>query len=213
MYVAILDDHRMIADLLKATIVSDSLFKVVKIYTKSLDFLESLAINPPDVLITDISMPDIKGTGIIEKCREKYQKDKMKIIVLSQNTDALTIKTCIKLGANAYLAKGSSLKELLYAIKYVFVNEEPYLGTYLKEILVKDYFVEPEPVFNLSPREKQLLQQLCKGHTVKEIAYDLQLSLNTIHSYLRQLMKKMNVNRTPELILKAIKYSLVDAKL
>jgi two-component system uhpT operon response regulator UhpA len=153
-------------------------------------------------------MPDITGIDIIKACRKTKSKSNLKIIVLSTVKDVNLIKNSFDEGANAYLCKDASVAELIDAINTISKDENAiYVGESLKNILVEFQLFEKGKV-HLSPREKELLSHVCQGETVKEIADKLDLSINTIQSYMKQLMRKMQVNRTPDLILKAIKQGL-----
>ncbi|MCZ4244106.1 response regulator transcription factor [Pedobacter punctiformis] len=208
MKISIIDDHKLLSELLKRSLMEFDFIKTVNLYHEPDKLFAHLDKLETDLLITDILMPEINGTELIERCRKIKNKSQLKILVLSTVIDPHVIKEALKSGANGYLCKNASIEELIRAIKFIH-NEEKrsYIGESLKDILVQSQLFETIE-FNLSPREKELLQYICKGQTVKEIAPELGLSINTIQSYLKQLMRKMEVNRTPDLILKAIKYGL-----
>jgi len=208
MNISIIDDHKILSELLKLSLSEFDFIKSVNLYSEPEKLFAHLDIFPPDILITDMLMPDITGIDIIKACRKMKSKSNLKIIVLSTVKDVNLIKNSFDEGANAYLCKDASVAELIDAINTISKDENAiYVGESLKNILVEFQLFEKGKV-HLSPREKELLSHVCQGETVKEIADKLDLSINTIQSYMKQLMRKMQVNRTPDLILKAIKQGL-----
>ena len=156
-------------------------------------------------------MPEMSGLELISECKKRPLLSNLAIIVLSSIIEPITIKEAISLGANAYLAKDASLNDLKEALNHVInIPKRPYIGNSLKDTLIKSNFDQHE--INLSPREKCLLKLICEGNTIKEIADIENLSAHTIQSYMKNLMRKMKVNRTPDLILKAIKIGLFRPK-
>jgi len=208
MNISIIDDHKLVSQLLKLSLSQFDFIEAINIFSDPEKFFEHPDFWGTDILITDMLMPKMNGVDVVNKCRELQSKDKLKILVLSTVDDVTIINDTFTIGANGYLGKDVSIKELIKAIK--FVDKEinrSYLGAGLKKILT-EYPLSDSFKFNLSPREKQLLKNVCVGKTAKEISSELDLSINTIQSYMKKLMKKMEVKRTPDLILKAIKYGM-----
>jgi len=208
MNISIIDDHKILSELLKLSLSEFNFVNAVNLYHDAEKFFSQIDILPTDILITDMLMPNITGIDIIAACRKTRPKNKLKIVVLSSVKTASMIKKAFDEGANGYLCKDASLSELIGALKMVYKDEKAiYVGESLKNTLVEFQLFEKDNI-HLSPREKELLAHICNGQTVKEIADQLDLSINTIQSYMKQLMRKMEVNRTPDLILKAIKMGL-----
>lgn len=208
MNVAILDDHSLLSELLKLSLTEFNFVNTIKVYPNAENYFAHLNVIATDVLIVDMLMPDITGIEVITRCRKVKKKSALKILVLSTVIDVNMIKDAFQAGANGYLCKDASMDELVKAIKFISAEEnKSYIGDSIKDTLLQAQLFEAVK-FTLSPREKELLQLICSGKTVKEIAFELELSKHTIQSYMKQLMRKMEVNRTPDLILKAIKYGL-----
>lgn len=131
----------------------------------------------------------------------------IKIIVLSSLIDPQTIKQAIRLGTNGYLPKNVSINELLEAIRTVNAGQQ-YIARDLTQTLINNIFVEEQVVHYLSPREREVLQEICNGLSVKEIAYKLGLSAHTVHAYHRSTMKKLKVTKTTDLIVYAMQNGL-----
>lgn len=212
MNISILDDHKIIVELLKLSLVNYEFITSITPYESGERFLAHLNIQKTDLLILDIRMPEMSGIDVISQCRKRKTKSELKILVLSGTTDANLIKEALRCGANGFISKKSSINELINAIKFIQSGgDKTYIGVDLKDILIQSQLVEPI-IFNLSSREKELLESLCFGKTPKEISYELGLSVSTIQSYMKSLMRKMKVNRTVDLVIKAIKYGMVYPK-
>lgn len=110
---------------------------------------------------------------------------------------------------NGYLSKETSSDELADAILTIY-HGETYIGESLRNSLVRSSLSEDKFVFNLSPREKEVLQHVCSGKTIKETAFDMDLSANTVQTYYKAILKKFNLNRTADLIVFAIQNGLYN---
>lgn len=207
MKIYIVDDHKMLNELLKNALLNLDNTLEIATFDNVQDCFLNLEMNNVDILITDILMNGLTGLDLIKKCRDEIKNKKMAILVLTSLIDPVTIVEAINLGANGYLAKDSTIQEV-----HKFINQKsggfdrPFIGESLKEILINANFSVKDNILTI--REKQLLFHVCEGNTIKEIAHIENLSVLTIQSYMKQLMRKMDVNRTPDLIIKAIKTGL-----
>lgn len=202
--VVIVDDHNMVANLISSNInkfCSKCSCSVFNEADKLFSFLET---NKVDFLFLDLFLSGDNGLDILKKCRLNLKND-MKIIILSSCKEPKMISDVIKSGANGFITKNDALDEIEAVLKYLKSNpSKPYLSKNATESLLEEKFNESETK-RLSPREEELLTLICKGKTAKEIAYELELSINTIHYYTKRLMLKMGVKRTPDLIIKALR--------
>ncbi|MBC6112888.1 response regulator [Pedobacter fastidiosus] len=211
MNISIIDDHQLLSELLKVSLSDCDFIKTIKVYNSAKYFFWDFDVHKTDVLIVDMLMPEaMSGVDVIVKCRKTRSKSALKILALSTVTNPNIMKDAFNKGVNGYLSKNASIEELEHAIQYVDTQPDKlYVGENLKDILLQSHMSETIN-FRLSPREKELLLTVCSGKTVKEIALALDLSVNTIQSYMKVLMRKMEVNRTPDLILKAIRHGLFN---
>ncbi|BAV07899.1 DNA-binding response regulator, LuxR family [Filimonas lacunae] len=193
----------MLTDLLQSILTSDASITEMRTFNKAEDFLHTGW--QPDIIVTDILMPGLSGMELLEIVKEKNYTSK--VLILSGITDVQTIKQAIRSGAAGYLSKNTSLEELTAAIAAIH-NCEQYISNKLRNSLLNTVFTEEQVVFHLSPREKDVLELICSGHTVKEAAYKLNLSAHTVHSYHKSIMKKFKVNRTADLIVFAMQKGL-----
>ena len=202
--VVIVEDHDMVANLVCANITSLSNGIHCTVFNDTQQLYEFLAANKVDFLFLDVFLGNENGLDIVKKCRLSYVKEDLKIVMLSSCKDAKVISDGIKFGANGFITKNDSLKEIEGA--FVSLINDPtktYFSKNATESLLDDQFKKSDTKA-LSPREEQLLELICQGRTAKEMASDMELSVNTINYYTKRLMVKMGVNRTPDLIIKAL---------
>lgn len=206
MIIALIDDHPVLTEAIKNLLLQQPGVGQVKSFDSASVFLEQRMLPAPDLIITDLMMPGINGIKFIEICRETLNSD-IKIIVLSSIIDVQTIKHAIRMGANGFLSKSSNLEELLDAIAEVKDGKQ-YIAKNLRDNMLNSMFTEEQVIYHLSPREKDVLKRVCSGLTIKEIAYELKLSVHTVQYYHRIVLNKLKVKRTSDLIVFAIQNGL-----
>jgi len=207
MNIAIVDDHLMLAESLQGSLRKLVKNSDVRLFNKGSVFLRSdFEQWQPDIVITDILAPETDGLKMVETASSLLNN--CKFIFLSAISDATTVKSALRVGAKGYLTKGSSVDELILAIDTVNLGRQ-YIGKSLKEDLLNFMLADEKPIdSDLSPREKEVLQRICSGRTPKEIAFDMNLSLNTIQLYNNAILRKFNLNRTVDLVAFAIQRGL-----
>ncbi|GAA4446719.1 response regulator transcription factor [Ravibacter arvi] len=212
MKIAIIEDHQLFAECLKIYFERMGIAQNVQLFENGRQFLQTAGWNP-DLVLTDLMMEGISGVELIKELADKRKREKLKykIIVLSSVEDYQIIKKALFTGASGYLSKNTRLEELSEAIEKVTRNEN-YISSYLQKNLINNILTENEYTLLLSPREKELLYMVCDGITLKEAAYQLNLSIHTIRNYYRSIMKKFNVHRTVDLIKFAIEKGLYFPK-
>jgi DNA-binding NarL/FixJ family response regulator len=203
MNVAIIEDHRIIAESLNSTLSKHSGIKEIRLFFSSDSFLNNNNGWNPHLIISDLLMPGISGAELIKAYKAKLG-DQIKIIILSSVTNKATIKHVIRQGANGYLSKEEPLEELIKAIHKV-IDGERYISESLRNKLANNLLEEDQIAYHLSPREKDVLRLVCSGRIMKEIADDLGLSIHTVQSYHNNVMRKFKVRRTSDLIVAAIR--------
>jgi DNA-binding NarL/FixJ family response regulator len=206
MNIVLVDEHLLLADALQNLLKLIPEVETVDAYTDGRDFLTERSASPPDILVMDLALNGQNGLELLDVCRATLPRD-MKVIVLSTVTDAQTVKHTIRRGANSFLSKSALFEEFKESIFQVRSGKQ-YIGKAIRDNLINSVFTEEEVVMHLSPREKEVLQKVCGGHTIKEIAYELKLSAHTVQYYHRSVMDKLKVRRTPDLIVYAMQHGL-----
>lgn len=208
MKISIIDDHQIITESLKKLLLRNEGVEEIDTYPDAETFLGKItAASLPDIVITDLLMPGINGIELVEKVKATYRQAQVKIIILSSITDVQTIKHALRMGADGFLSKNTSIDELQEAILTVQEGKN-YIGESLRKNLLDAVFTEEQVVYHLSPREKEVLHKVCSGFTIKEIAYDMNLSVHTVQYYHRNVMTKLKVKRTSDLIVFAMQSGL-----
>jgi len=166
----------------------------------------------PDVIIMDVSMPDLNG---IEATREILAEfPQAKIIGLSIHAEGRYIAEMLKAGASGYLLKDCPSSELISAIRTV-VAGHTHLSPSVTDKVVTDYVrtaggPEATVYSQLTSRERQVLQLLAEGRTMKEIADTLHLSVQTVHSHRQRLMQKLACHTIADLTKYAIREGITE---
>ncbi|OGR09415.1 MAG: DNA-binding response regulator [Desulfobacca sp. RBG_16_58_9] len=166
----------------------------------------------PDVILMDVCMPEMNGivaTGIIHS-----ESPKIKVLALSMLDDRRFVYHMLRAGASGYIIKDCSLKELIQAIRRVMQNRT-YLSPGIMDIVVQDYVMPPAystspDSFNLTLREKEVLQLVAEGHSTAQIANSLHVSVKTIESHRQRLMEKLNTRGIAGLTKYAIREGLTS---
>ncbi len=204
------DDHKIIREGLRALLVNQ---RDIDVIGEAEDGRSTVKLShelSPDIVIMDISMPDMNG---IEAARQIISRDsRIKVIALSVHSDKRFVIEMLNAGASGYLLKDCAFEELANAIRIVMSNRS-YLSPAITDVMIQDYrnllSKETLSVFSLlSPREREILQLFAEGKSTKEIAFDLDISIKTVETHRQQIMKKLDIHTIAELTKYAIKEGL-----
>jgi len=165
----------------------------------------------PDVVILDVSMPDLNGIDATQRIREHNRE--VKIIALSMHSDKRFVGGMLKAGASGYLLKDCAFGELANAIRAV-MRDQTYLSPGIAQVVVEGYVrnvTAPGQVAAsaLTPREREVLQLLAEGKATREIAALLKLSARTVETHRQQIMNKLNLHKAAELVKYAIREGMI----
>jgi two-component system invasion response regulator UvrY len=206
MKIALVDDHPLLTQTLKNMFALQNNTSEIKTYNSAVAFLEDMPVYLPDITITDVLMPEMNGIQLLEYC--KLMKYHTKFIVLTGYSDLHILRRAIENGALGFLSKNSLFEEITEAIEYVMKGKQ-YISGDLKELLVNSLLTNESDInTNLTQREQEVLTKICSGHTLKLIATDLNLSMNTIQYYHKNVMAKLKVKKTADLVVTAIQLGL-----
>jgi len=211
----IVDDHEIIRESLKNILKDEVDLVVVGEARNGDEVLQNIKDIDCDIMLLDLNMPGRCGLDLIADLKEL--KLNMHILVLSIHPEDMFVLRTLKTGASGYISKNVALKELLYAIRKVYSNGR-YISTTLADQLALDYVPdESGQILNkswsnrsLSDKEQKVLSLIASGKKVKEIALDLQLSVNTIFTYRTRIFKKLKLESDVQLMHYAIEHKIVD---
>jgi DNA-binding NarL/FixJ family response regulator len=206
--IILVDDHQMFRDGIKSVLSDESNIEIVGEVGNGKDLYKLLESTKPDIIIADISMPEISGIEVATYISENYAD--IKILILSMHSSEEFITKALNAGANGYLPKDTSMNELLEAIKTIHKGENYFnkdiSNTILKSIINKS---KEDKDKKLTNREKEIISLVVEGLTNKEIADQLSISIRTVDSHKNNIMQKLNLKSSVELVKYAIKNNLV----
>lgn len=206
--IIICDDHELFIHGVARVLQEDPDIKIIDTALNGNDLLEKLSKVTPNIILLDIHMPQMDGIETAMQVKKRYPN--IKIIALSMYDDATKIHKMIKAGASGYLLKNTNSKELSTAIKTVFNGEQFFKGGVLNRIIeFSDEEKEETKIALLTRREKEILKLIADGKSNQEIADFLYISIHTVHSHRKNMLKKLNLKNTPELIKIAYKNGLI----
>jgi DNA-binding NarL/FixJ family response regulator len=208
----LVDDHKVLLDGLRALLEQHADLKVIGEAGDGRTAVRKVLKLKPDLVIMDIRLPELNG---IEATRQILTQDpSIKILALSMHTNKRFVSEMLKSGVLGYLQKGCDIDELIKAIRQV-LEGNIYLSPSITGEVVKDYvsFLSSDEtsVFSiLTDREREVLQCLSEGRAVKEIALQLHVSVTTIETHRRRIMKKLNIHTVAELTKYAVREGLTS---
>jgi DNA-binding NarL/FixJ family response regulator len=204
---AIADDHELFRNGLKELLKKHNDVEVVTCVGDGKEFLEVLKKNPSlDIVLLDITMPNMDGFEVLNQI--KNINTSIKPIIISMHDEGNYIAKCAKKGAYSYLLKNTDQDELIKVIRMVSEGKK-YFSPKISEKMI-NYMSEQTIGENiLSKKEQEVLELISKGLTTKEIALKLFVSSRTIETHRSNIIKKLEVKNTAELIKKASKTNLI----
>jgi two-component system invasion response regulator UvrY len=207
--IAIADDHPVVLKGVKEIIAEHFDGATIDTSSSGYELLNKIRDNNYDIILLDISLPDINGLEVLREIRKK--KRKVLVLVLSIYPEEQYAVRALKAGANGYLTKRSASDELVRAVRQILSGKR-YVNPAFAERMVLDFESDTElpPHEILSDREIQVLRMIGKGKAVKEIAEELHLSSNTVRTYRTRILEKIGVKGTSELIHYALTHNLTE---
>jgi len=200
--VALVDDHPLLLEGLKKLIEDSGVATVTKTATNGQDCLRMLRFGQPDVLLLDINLPDANG---IDLCLEIHRQwPAVNIIALTSFGEYTIIRKMLDNGARGYLLKNAMPEEIIEGIEVV-MRGQIFLCHEVDLFLKKK---QSQQIF-LTPRETDLLRLIVDGFTNQEIAEKLFLGVETINSYRKNLLFKLNARNTALLVKIALEQKLI----
>lgn len=212
--IILVDDHQIIRDGIIALLKNVKDIEITGAVADVNELHECLKSTIPDILILDISLPEVSGIEITKEIKEKYPD--IKILILTMYTNESFIFSSLEAGANGYLPKNTSKKEILKAIYSLHKGEDYYNAT-ISNIILSNYIKRAKISSeesnknkpNLTKREVETLQLIGEGLSNKEIADRLYISIRTVESHKRNIMQKLELKTIVDLIKFAIKNNII----
>ena len=206
------DDHRIMREGLRSLLEKEPDIELVGEAEDGRSTLKLASRLKPQVVVMDISMPDLNGIDATRKLLEKLPS--VKVLALSMHTDQRFIEGMLRAGATGYLPKDCASEELVRAIRTVLSNQT-YLSPSIADVVRRDYLSQRREADIsvsgvLTEREREVLQLMAEGKNTKEIASRLQVSVKTIETFRQHIMQKLNLHSLAELTKYAIREGLTS---
>ncbi len=212
--IIIADDHQLVIDGIKSLLSDVEEMDIVGEALNGNELLDLLKNQSSDIVILDINMPGMDGLKAMQNINSLYVDTK--ILVLTTYDDTRLIREILKLGAKGYVLKSTGKEELLKAIKALasggtFFSKE--VSEKILKAMMKDNSVEVPrqsvlPI-SLTKREKEILKLIAMEYTGKEIAAELHISINTVETHRRNLLRKLKAKNTAGLVRYAMKHDII----
>ena len=211
--VAIVDDHEIFRKGLKLLINKIDFITVISESSNGKELLDSLDSNLPDIIFMDIRMPEKDGIETTEEVLKNYPN--IKIIALSTFSDKEYFKRMLEAGADGYLLKNTNTEEIKKAITKILNGGNHYsyelLEDFAKNVVLEEKNQNHSPELpELSKREIEVLELICKGYSNIKIGEILHISNRTVEQHKSNLLQKTNSTNTVNLVIYAFKNKLIE---
>jgi len=203
--IMLVDDHQIIRDGIKQLLDDEADIQVISEADNATSALRKLERQIPDILISDLSMPHKSGFQLIKEVFALYPE--IKVIVLTMHNDEVYVNEAIQLGVSAYLSKDASKYELIGAIEAVY-DGDTYFNSKITNLLMKSMVAKARgkeektknSLQTLTQREREVVELIIDGYSSPQIAKKLFISSRTVENHRSNIMNKLEVNNTIELV-------------
>ena len=209
--VLLADDHQLFREGIATLLFSAENIEVIAQAEDGIEAVEKVKHFKPDVVLLDIAMPRMNGIEATKKIKSLYPA--VKIITLSMHSDKQYVKGVLEAGADGYLLKNCTYRQLTDAIQSVYDGKK-YLSQDITEMVINGYLspsATNESEFgNLSEREKEIFMLFARGKSTREISDQLFISVKTVNTHKQNILSKLKLNSNTELVKFALKNGLIS---
>jgi DNA-binding NarL/FixJ family response regulator len=201
------DDHPLIREGFKSLLMKNERFEIVGIAENGKELVELAGTLAPDIILSDINMPVLNGMDAIQQIVSLYPT--IKCVILTMHEERAYVLQALKIGVQGYILKSIERFDLEKAIISIFEGGK-YFSPIVTNILAESVArPEQSTIAELTPREIQVLELVSEGHSTKQVADKLGIGTRTVESHRVNMLKKMKVNNTAELVKKAIEMKIL----
>jgi DNA-binding NarL/FixJ family response regulator len=206
------DDHGIVRRGLRSLIETQPDIKVVAEAGDGLEALKLCEEHRPDAIILDVAMPKLNGIEVAERVQKLAHPPS--VLILSMHADESYIIRALAAGARAYLLKDATDEDLIPALRAVAAGK-PFFSPSVTGVLIEDYVRQlqarglTDSYHLLTDREREVLQLLAEGRSNKEVAALLDVGVSTVETHRANLMQKLNLHNTAEIVLYAVRKRII----
>jgi len=200
--VAVVEDDPRLREQLLQILENIKDIQCVAVCNSAEEALEKIPAKSPDVVLMDIKLPKMSGIQCVAELKKLLPE--VQVIMVTIYEDSERIFKALKAGASGYLVKSGPPEQLIDAIRDVFAGGAPMSGHIARKVVQHFHLIGPAPVEsdNLSPREHQVLTLLASGYLYKEIGDQLNIGVETVRTYVKNICQKMHVRSRIEAVAK-----------
>jgi DNA-binding NarL/FixJ family response regulator len=208
--ILIADDHDVVRDGLRRLLEAQPNCEVVAEAPDGKEAIAKAIETKPDIAVVDYSLPILNGIEVTRQIRSRLPRTE--VLIFTIQDDQTVIDQLLRAGAKGYVLKTDAKRQLLEAIDSL-ASHKPFFSSQISETLLSSFIKgqKSERSSVLTPREKQVVQLVAEGHTNKEIAKLLNISLKTVETHRGTIMGKLKLSSAAELVRYAIRNKLVEA--
>jgi two-component system NarL family response regulator len=208
--IVLADDHPLIREAIRGLLTGTSEFELVGEAADGKECVARVRELRPEIVLVDIAMPKMGGEQVTAELRRLFPD--LKIIALSGYADRQFVRAMVKAGANAYVVKSSSGRELIHALRAV-ADGNSYLSPEITSAVMSQWgaspSVGPPSPEALGERERQVLQLVAEGHRTAKIAVKMGITSATVESHRRNIMRKLRLHSVADLTRFALRHGMV----
>ena len=207
------DDHEIIREGLRSVLEARKDWEIVGEATNGREAVKKVAELKPDVVVMDISMPELNGLEAVRQIVKQVPRTEVLVLTMHDSEDL--VRGVLDAGARGYLLKSDASRQLISAIEALRLHK-PYLTPRVNEVVLRGYLGE-EPLKGetsggkLTPREREIVQLLAEGLSSKEVAGTLHISVKTAETHRTNIMRKLDIHSVSELVRYAVRNHIIEA--
>jgi two-component system response regulator NreC len=209
--ILITDDHAIVRTGLRTLLKEEPTLELVGEATGGYQAIELVQKSKPDILLLDLSMPDLDGIEVTRKLKPNFPD--MHILILTIHEDQALLREAIRAGASGYILKQAAESELITAIN-VLLRGDMYIDPALVRDLIEETSHSPESqnaaIEALTPRETEVLKHIVQGYTNRQIGEELKISTRTVEGHRASLCGKLGLQSRVDLVRYAREHGLID---
>lgn len=200
--IALVEDDEALRETLAEIIAASPAWRLVAAYPAAEPALEAMKNSCPEVVLMDIQLPGMSGIQCVAKLKEIHPEAQVLMVTVYDNNDR--IFDALAAGASGYLLKRDAPAKLLESLDDLLAGGSPMSSAIARKVVQKFQAAPPSKNedHNLTPREKQILEQLVKGSLYKEIAWELGIGVETVRTHLHNIYAKLHVRTRTEAVVK-----------